>query len=333
MVTIKDVAQLAQVSTSTVSRVVRKNGFVSVDARRRVEEAIKTLDYRPNMLAQGLKYNRSNLIGVVVTTISSEFFGLMVQGIEKGLAEFGMNMIVSTGHGVFAQEKKAVSSLISRRCDALILYLESELIEQENWETFGNEIPFVLMGNPVAKYAANSITINNEYGAFIATNHLIEHGHKNIVHITGQDFLIDSRDRIKGFKKAMRQKKLPFKGKVFTGVFNEEHGYNCTQELLAKNEEFTAIFAGDDIIAAGAILALREKGIRIPEDVSVIGFDDAFHARHLHPPLTTIRQPIIDIGKRASRLAMHLSGGGDPSTFDTNFVPELIVRDSVVPVS
>jgi LacI family transcriptional regulator len=333
MVTIRDVSKLAKVSTSTVSRVICNNGIVSQETRKRVLDAIQQLGYCPNPLAQGLKYNRSNVIGVVVPDLSSPYFAHMLRGVEQAVENANLNMIVCSGHADQKSEIKAVKSLLGHRCAALILNIEATLSESEDDLTglIQERVPVVMLGLHVPRYSQNSVYTDNERGGFLATEYLIRQGHTQIVHLSGPLKYRDSRARLAGYKCALKQAELPDRANyVIEGEeYTEEFGYRAVLDLLEKQVKFSAVFAGDDEIAAGVMEALRAKGLKVPEEVSVIGFDDMFYARLMHPKLTTIRQPIVEMGKAAGELAISLISKKTPTRVKKVFAPQLIIRSSV----
>ncbi len=332
MVTIREVSELAKVSTSTVSRVVSKNGIVSEETRERVLKAIKTLGYQPNTLAQGLKNNRSNIIGVVVPDLSSPYFAFMLRGVEQAVERANMKMIVSSGHADKKAERKAVESMLGHRCDALILHMEVTLSDtiDEISALIRNQVPIVSMGRYIPSYADQSVYLDNELGGFLATEHLISQGHEDIIHLTGSLTYSDSRTRLDGYKKAYKKADNKFKKeRILEGDYTEEFGYETTYKHIKEKTKFTAIFAGDDDIAAGVLEALRDHNIKVPQEVSVVGFDDMFYARLMHPKLTTVKQPIIEMGEAAGELAINLIAGREDKEVKRIFKPELKIRDSV----
>ncbi len=333
MVTIKDVSKFAQVSTSTVSRVVTRNGIVSDVTRDKVLNAIDTLGYQPNFLAQGLKNRKSNVIGVVITDMCSPFYSFMLRGIENVIIKEKKNMIVCSGHGDTQIEKQAIDSLLGNQCEALILNMESSIEDTQSIfsDLIRKNVPTIMMGGFLAKEAEYSVIIDNEHGGYLATRYLIDKGHRKIVHLTGQQEYCDTRDRLKGFKRALKEAGIQYDDRyVIEGEFDNESGFNETCKLLENDLEFSAIFAGDDEIAVGVIDALRSKGRKIPEDVSVVGFDDMFFSRFMHPKLTTIRQPITEMGTTASQMAMDIIKGKKITEKRKVFKPKLIERLSVI---
>lgn len=334
MVTIRDVSKAAKVSTSTVSRVVCSNGTVSEETRKRVSEAMQTLGYRPNTFAQGLKNRRSNTIGVIVPDIASSYFAYMLGGIERAVEHANMSMVVCSGHANLKSERKAIESLLGRQCDALILYIETTLSETEDHlsDLIQGRVPVVILGLNVPKYSENSVYVDNELGGFLATDYLIRQGHSRIAHLMGPSSYSDSRARLAGYKRAIQQAGIPFRKHLVVEGWDyvDAFGYQTTLNLLKRCLKFSAIFAGDDEIAAGVMEALHEKGLNIPEDISLIGFDDISYARLMG--LTTIKQPITEMGKAAGELAIKLVSGKSDYNMKKMFVPELVIRSSVAKV-
>ena len=323
MATILEVAKLANVSKSTVSRVVANNGTVSKEARARVEKAIAKLGYRPNSFARSLKSNVSNLIGVVVVDISSPFYSQLLGGMQEVFAKEGKEMIVASGYGNAQTESQAIQSMLDRHCDGLILYVESDLSELE---LANSAAPIVCLGSNFAS-AQNNIRVANQLGGYLAAKHLIAKGHTKLVHLAGWQRYGDARERLQGFWQAVDEANINRQHCiVLEGPYEERFGYQAMQRLLIEGADFTAVCAGDDDIAAGVYSALRHGKKRIPEDVSVIGYDDNFHAKYMYPTLTTVRQPVAEMGRlAAASIVKKLPTNDDAIILE----PTLIERDSV----
>lgn len=330
MVTIKDVSRLAKVSKSTVSRVIADNGYVSETKRRAVEEAIATLGYRPNTMARGLRSNRSNIIGGVVLDVTSPFYAQMVGGTQQACRDAGKGLLLSSGFGDTAEEERAIIELVDRSCDGLVLNLENPIRREVSDIIRAAGIPVVMVGASDYPVADGAVTVDNAGGAEAGMTYLLDQGHRRIAHLGGGTAHRDSRQRVRGIERALEAKGLTLDDiHIEHGTFTEQYGYDAIKRLFAHKAPYSAIFAGDDDIAAGAVLALKELGYRIPEDVSVIGFDDNFHARHLTPALTTVRQPIGEVGRIAAEMLLKLLSG-HPLEQKTVIVPaELVVRGSV----
>jgi LacI family transcriptional regulator len=329
MATIKEVSHLARVSMATVSRVLNNTVPVAEETRLRVIEAVEVLNYKPNAFARGLVTNRSGGIGVVINEISSPFYSGIVRGIEEVVEPRGLHLLVSSGHAQAPLEQGAVESLKQRRSDALILQLEAvsdtDLVRWAQGDT-----PVIVVGRSVPELAERCVYLDNVAGGYLATKHLIEHGHRQIAHLAGWLAIKDARDRLEGYKRALADAGLPFDERlVVTGDFVEVGGQRGAQELLGRGLPFTALVAGNDQMAAGALHTLRAHGLRVPQDISLIGYDDVLFARYLFPALTTIRQPLAEMGRAAARLALGALGADDREGVKTKFEPVLVARESV----
>jgi LacI family transcriptional regulator len=330
MVTITDVSRRAGVSRSTVSRVVAGNGYVSETNRKAIEEAIVELGYRPNTLAQALRSNRSNVIGAVFVDVGTPYFANMTYGVQRAIRSAGKALMVSSGYADQDEEARAVIDLIDRSCDGIILYLERPMRADVAELLRRSGIPVVSIGHKPGPVSRGQVMLDNFGGARAAMRHLLEFGHRNIVHLSGQADYGDTIARRDGMVAALAEFGMDMSDlQIVGGEFHQNFGYSATLDLLDQQRVFTAIFAGDDDIAAGVLLALRERGVRVPEDVSVIGFDDAFHARHMWPPLTTVRQPMDTIGEAAARLLLELLARPDSGPLEAVIDTELVVRSSV----
>ena len=333
MATIKEVSNLARVSMATVSRVLNGTVPVTEQTRSRVLAAVAELDYKPNAFARGLATNRSGGIGVVVNEISSPFYSGIVQGIEAVVESQGMHLLVSSGHPKAALEREAVASLKQRRSDALILQLEA-VSDADLVCWAAEDTPVVVVGRLVPELAERCVYLDNVAGGYLATKYLLEHGHRRIAHLAGWLAIKDARDRLEGYKRALAEAGIPFdESLVVTGDFVEEGGQRGAQELLARGRPFTALTAGNDQMAAGALHTFRAHGLRIPHDISLIGYDDVLFSRYLFPALTTIRQPLAEMGEAAARLALTALGAESPAEdkeeVKTKFDPVLVARESV----
>ncbi|PKF62832.1 hypothetical protein CW745_05270 [Psychromonas sp. psych-6C06] len=331
MVTIKQVSAHSGVSKSTVSRVIANNGSVSKKARAKVEASIAELGYRPNSFARSLKSNKSNVVGVVVVNMGSAFYAEMLGGIQKAFIDSDKHLMVSSGYGDKTIEFDTISSLIDRQCDGLLLFLESDFTKAEINKLCNRDIPIVLMGRNGIPFGYSSVQVDNQSGGYVATTRLIEAGRRKIVHLAGPQNLSDARDRLHSFWKAVEESADIQKSdcRDVIGEYTEEFGYESVKSLLAEGADFDAICAGDDDIAAGVYMALREAGKKIPEDIAVVGYDDNFHARHMNPPLTSMRQPIEEIGLQAGKMLLNMMQSNDSTNINAVLGATLVERESV----
>lgn len=317
-------------SRSTVSRLIAGSGYVSESARRAVEAAISELGYRPNTLARALRSNRSNMIGAVVVDVGTPYFANMVYGLQRAFRSEGKSLMVISGFADQDQESRAILELIDRSCDGIVLYLEKPLRQDVIDIIRLAQIPVVMIGRDGSSIAQGVVLLDNIGGAVTAIQFLLDRGHRKIVHLSGQADFGDTIARLEGVRIALESHSLNAESiRIVNGEFSEEFGYSATKALLDEGYDFTAIFAGDDDMAAGVLMALRHAGKAVPGDVSVIGFDDTFHARHLWPPLTTIRQPIDTLGQAAAEQMIKLLSEPQSAQLRTVIGTNLIRRDSV----
>jgi len=330
MATIYEVSKLAGVSLATVSRVMNKNTRVSDKTRDKVLEAMDQLGYRPNTIAQSLASNRSNSIGILVSELHGPFFGQMMAGIESEIRAAGKHVIITTGHSEIDKEKDGIEFLISRNCDAIIVHVEA-VSDEYLTELSKKETPIYLMSRHVDAISDNCISLDNELGGYLATKHIIEQGHKNIAYIGGPQFKADASDRLKGHKRALSEYNIHFSDQLFfEGDFKENGGNDGLKHFIKSKKSFSALVCANDEIASGAMKYAREHGYNIPSDLSIIGFDNVNFANYLYPKLTTIENPVGEMGKMAAKLVLKDVYQQKNIVVQHLFQPNLIERDSVV---
>jgi len=333
--TLDEVAKHAGVSRSTVSRVINNHPNVSATTRARVEAAIKKCSYRPHAVARSLATNRTNIVGIVVPEsvtklFTDPYFPLMLRGATEACNRRGYHLILSLFTG--AVESSVMHDRVARSgyLDGVIAAnasLDDKLIPS----LFEERIPFVNIGrHPDDR--VNYVDVDNTGGARMATEHLIRLGHKRIATISGPLDMTPAQDRLNGFREVMSTHRLPIPDElVAEGDFTEAGGRAAMTQLLPY--EPTAVFAASDSMAIGAIKAIRAAGLRVPEDVAIVGFDDIPSALTVDPELTTIRQPIERIGGMAVETLITLIDGESPdgvppSTQRFVLPTELVVRQS-----
>ncbi|QQZ62843.1 LacI family DNA-binding transcriptional regulator [Paenibacillus sonchi] len=323
-VSIFDVAKKSGLSVVTVSRVINGAGSVREKNRQKVLEAIKELDYRPNAAARSLASGKTGIIGLIVTTLQDSFFDAVVKELNEVLALHGYFLAISISTGIDSDENHYL--IQEDRVDGLILLSP---MQEDNYivELKRRGIPYVLIDNQQPENDSYSITIDNVKGGYAAACHLLELGHTSIAHLCGQEMFRSTRERRTGFLKALEEQGLaPFE--VVHGDFEIAQGYNTAKRWLAEGKLPTAVFTGDDNIALGVINALMEAGVRIPEEVSIVGYDDHYIASQLRPHLTTLRQPADKIGMAAADMLLKRIGGTMKRGANVKIDPELIVRES-----
>lgn len=330
MATIYQVSELAGVSLATVSRVMNNNAKVSERTRKKVLDAMDELGYRPNSIAQSLASNRANSVGVLVSELEGPYFGQMMSGIESELRAAGKHVIITTGHGEVEKEKDGIEFLMSRNCDAIIAHTEA-LDDQYLVELNKGKIPVYIIGRYVSDLPNNCISLNNELGGYLATKELLNKGHSNIAYVAGPLAKADAQERLKGHKRALSESCIPFNEHLFyQGDYRETGGVEAMKYFLENQISFTAIVCGNDEMASGAMTYAREMDIELPNQLSIVGFDNVIFARHLYPKLTTIVNPINDMGHMAAKLVLKDIYQQKNTDITSVFTPELIARDSVL---
>lgn len=290
--------------------------------------AVAQLGYYPNSFARGLVTKRSGGIGATVTDLSDPFFGLMLKGIEDRVERGGMHLIVTDGHGQVHAERESIAFLTRHNADAIIAYLQ-QVPDEEIVQWARPERPLVVVARSVPGIGARCLYIDNVQGGGLATRYLLSMGHRDIAHVSGPTALVDGRDRFQGYRTALELSGVAFRPELAVEAdFTAEGGAAAMARLLDRGVSFTAVFAGNDQMAAGAMDVLRNRGLRVPDDVSVVGFDDLPMVRYLYAPLTTVRQPILEMGRAAADLAL-AALRGEESEVSRGFEPELVVRHSV----
>lgn len=322
-----DVAKLANVSTATVSRVLRKPDKVSRDTREKVLEAIKELNYQPNMIARQFRTKETKTVLVVIPDVTSPFFSKVLRGIEHTALENGYRVVLGDTENDTSREQEYIELLLQQQADGMILL--TARMDRTRLEEISNQFPVVLACEYIDELDVPTVSIDNIGGARKATEHLIELGHTKIAHITGPMNVILSRDRLKGYEQAMISHQLQMDPLyIQEGDFSLESGYSQMQHLLELEIPPTAAFVFNDLMAIGAIKAVKDKGLRVPEDIAVVGFDNIQMASVFEPNITTIDQPKYAIGKKAMDLLLNLMNGETLHKKKFVLKDELIVRES-----
>ncbi len=328
-ITMYEIARLAGVSQSTVSRVLNGNTPVAPDKQAAVLEVVERLNYRPNLAAQGLVSGKTSEIGVMTRHLGSPFFVEILRGIARGLESSKYHLAFGVGSEVGSEDRREVDLLLARRVDGLIVQVSQDIGDEYLCE-IAESIPLIVIGRQIRGLEKQCVVVGNYHGAYMATSYLIDKGHKLIAHITGNPALQDAVERREGYCKAMVDRGLDvIPDLIVEGDFTETSGTLAVDKLLARRDTypFTAIFAGNDQMAVGARLGMFYRRIGVPEDVSLVGFDDLASSQYMIPPLTTIRQPAYYMGLMATQAMLSALSGG--SIHLPEFPVELVVRQSV----
>ena len=330
MATIKDVAKLAKVSVATVSRVINNADNVSNKTRETVKKSMEKLNYYPDANARALSQQNSKTIGIVVADLSDPFSGAMISTVEKVAAKNGHFLLIGNGYHNKQQEYRAITNLIEHRCSSLVVH--AKMLPDDQLIKLMQQIPGMVLINRILKgFEKRCIALDSRYGSYLAVKHLIQHGHTNIGYLSSKHSISDAIDRLQGYKDALIEHNIDINDNFIAFASpNEEGGEQAMMSLLERNRQITAIACYNDSMAAGAMSVLYDNDIKIPNDVSIIGFDDLLIARYLHPKLTTIRYPLHTMAEQAAELALRLAKGESPPTNLINvFTPTLTKRYSV----
>ncbi|MGB9857820.1 MAG: LacI family DNA-binding transcriptional regulator [Dictyoglomaceae bacterium] len=327
MVTLKDIALKAGVSKSTVSRVLNNKGNVNPTLKRKVKKIAKELGYYPNILAISLKKKRTYTIGVIISNILNPFFTSVVRGIEDTAMKNNFNIILCNADEDPKKEGVYIDLLRSKKVDGMIIATTGE--NKEHFSALEREkIPVVLVDRKVEGSNFDTIITDNKKGAFEAVKHFIETGYTRIGIITGPINITTSFERLEGYKLALKRYKIPFDEKLIKiGEFKEESGYKNMKELLKIKNPPKAIFAGNYLIALGVYDAIKEYGLKIPEDIAVITFDDFPWFKHLSPSLTAVSQPTYKLGAYAVKRLLKLIEEGIPYSTERK---QIVLKNSLV---
>ncbi|MGL5226046.1 MAG: substrate-binding domain-containing protein [Aeromonas sp.] len=331
MSTIKDVARLAEVSVATVSRVLNNSPKASAAARSAVLTAMAALDYTPNANARALANQSCDTFGVVVGDVADPFFGALVKGVGTVATEQGLHLLVGNGLHTALGEREAIELLIARRCEGLVVH--SKALTDDELLQYAQRIPgMVLINRDIPALEGRCIALNNQQGATLATRHMLGQGHTQIAYLGSNQPIEDASSRLIGYQDALFEAGIAANSELIEYAKpNEEGGEHAMLNLLAKGVPLTAIVTHNDAMAAGALSVLADNGVRVPEEVSVIGFDDIIYARYLRPKLTTMRYPIELMAAQAARLSLALIRGEPLSPQSRIYSPILINRQSVAP--
>ena len=327
-VTLEMVAAEAGVSPSTVSRILNGTARVRESKVRAVEAAIAKLQFMPNPVARSLAGGKSMSIGVVTQAIDSPFYGVSLASIEQGLLRVNYSPLFVSGHWREGDERRCVDHLISRRVQGIIL-LTSRLPDQE-LVNLARSVPLVVTGRRVDGDRIYCLDVDSTSGARLATEYLIGQGHRRIAFIAGPSDHPDALQRFDGYKAALAAGKIPFRTRlVAAGDYQETGGQAAVNALLDSGVDFTAIFAANDQTAYGAMLALHRRGLKVPDDVSVVGFDDLPTSAFMIPPLTTVHRFTDEIGDGAAEAMIDLIEQRTPQARVSS--PTLAIRESTRP--
>jgi LacI family transcriptional regulator len=327
-VTIVEVAKKAQVSLGTVSRVINNDVHVAPETRERVSAVIQEMQYVANRQARGLKGMKTSVIGVLVPDLATSYIGEIMHGIDSELALHQFELMLFTHHRIAAKEASYVANMVQGMVDGILLVLPRNIADYTDTLTRHN-FPFVLIDHQGNGDPCTAVGATNWQGAYNATEYLIKQGHKRIGFITGSMDLGCSHDRLKGYRSALRTYHIPEVPElVYEGDFNQPDGYAGASAFLELPIPPTAIFASNDVMAMGVMDAARNRNLRIPDDISIIGFDNIPQAAMINPSLTTVQQPLEQMGRVATQMLLSILKTPQKDVKRIELPTELIIRSS-----
>lgn len=332
MVTVHDVARHAGVSIATVSRALNGRSRISAETRERVLEIASSLGYQPNDLARSLAGMATQTIALLLPDITNPFFPELVKGVQTLADERGHLLLLCHNADDGAKARADIAMLRRKKVDGILLVAGT--LRGRGIAEATSGVPTVVLDRRVPGLRSDLVTVDHRAGARLAVEHLLGLGHRRIAHVTGPSGVSSSKERLTGWEAALRAAGIePDSGLVVRGDFLEDGGYAAGHALLERGVEFTAAFAANDLTAIGLMTSLTEAGLRVPADVSVVGFDGIHLAAYTAPPLTTVAQPIFDLGRRAAELLLErlIDGHTEPRTVVLG--TKLVERGSTGPVN
>ncbi len=331
--TITDIANQLGISPATVSRSLHDHPAISKKTKKAVVRLARKLNYQPNQLALNLLQKKTNTIGVIVPEITSYFFSSIINGIQDLVNPLEVNMIIGQSNESYKEEKKIIQSFMSINVDGFLISPSSKTRRFDHLNAIReSNIPLVIFDRDCEGIEADKVFVDEYNGAFQAVEHLIKSGCKRIAHIAGPNTLSTSRHRQMAYEDALTKHGIKIHADYIVNCkgFAPKHGISPTRHLLALDKRPDAIFAINDGVAIGAMFVIKEAGIKIPQDISIIGFDDDPHSCYFKPSLSTVWQPTYELGMLSARLLMKRinSKANDPKFRVETLFPELIVRGS-----
>ncbi|PHM47827.1 LacI family DNA-binding transcriptional regulator [Xenorhabdus miraniensis] len=329
MATMKDVAHHAKVSVATVSRVINNTAYVEPGTRERVEKAMREFNYHRNSAALALAKRSGNMLGLLTGNLADPFFSLLARGVENIARKKEAKLMVCSGGHQAELEKSALDFLINQGCEAIVAHI-SRMSEADILRYAAHTPGLVIINRYFPAIANRCVWLDNVSASQTATNYLLQNGHRKIAYVTTDLPIDDRRLRLEGYHAAMTDAGITVPNDwVISVPFNEKGGEQAAEKLLDSGINFTAALTFNDVMAAGMMRSLHRRKINLPEQLSIVGFDDIVTARYLYPPLTTIHNPIEQMAQRAANLALQLNAKKELLPQINMFSTKLIIRDSV----
>jgi DNA-binding LacI/PurR family transcriptional regulator len=328
-ITIYDIAKQAGVSIATVSKVINQGGRISEKTRIKVTKIMDELKYQPSVVASALTGKQTYTLGLLLPDLANPFFAEIARSVEDRAQEMGFNVVICSTDNNLDKEERYISLLRQKSVDGIIIATGARndaLLK----DLIRHNLPVALIARDMPALAVDSVLVDDFLGGYLAASYLIKNGHKHIAVIAEDTGVMSSKERIRGYRHALEEAGIPFNPDlVRISDFSVISGKKSAGELLDGHDAFTAVFACNDLLAIGTIQAARERKLSIPDDLSVVGFDNTILATIIDPPLTTIAQPIQDMGAQVVDLIIHHIKGTQTRNQRMVLPPELVIRSSV----
>lgn len=330
--TIKDIASDTGLSITTISLVLNsKAENIPPRTKKRIFESVEKLGYRPNQIAVGLVKKRSYTVGLIISDIQNQFFATLAKGAEDECRRHGWNMILCNTNDEHQNDLNYINVLADKGVDGIIYGMSVDTnfeMAQECCNKMDHlNLPFIMADRYFDSLPYNAVIVDHQLGGYMATKHLIERGHRRIACVTGPNYLVDSALRLQGYQRAMEEAGLSVDSEIiYEGRYTMESGMDAMEFLRQKN--FTAVFAFNDMMAYGVYLRARSEGLSVPKDFALVGYDDILFSQILETPLTTVHQPVYEMGMGAAQQLIQMIEGESPSQKYNVFTPTLVERKS-----
>lgn len=335
--TIVDIANQLGVSPSTVSRALNDHPSISAKTKQKVLVLAEKHSYQPNMLALSLLNKKTGIIGIVVPEITSYFFATVISGVQDMVSSAGYKLLICQSDESFEEEKKLLQDMSLLRVDGILISPTFRTNSFQHFEKLQKAgIPLVIFDRDCPGFTGNKVLVDSYDGAYQAVEYLIKTGCRRIAHIAGPIAIPTFKQRLDGYLNAHYDNSIPIRSEliVYSTGFSSEDGVEATTKLMERHEKFDAVFAVNDAVAIGATHVFRENGYRVPEDISLVGFDDESYAQYYFPPLSTVWQPVYELGMLSAKILLdHFAGEANHQTFRCEVLkPELVIRESSIPI-
>ncbi|MEO6357807.1 MAG: LacI family DNA-binding transcriptional regulator [Ferruginibacter sp.] len=332
-VTLMDIARELNITAATVSRALNDHPAIKEATKKTVREVAEKLQYQPNKIASSLRSGKSNIIGVIIPSAEINFFGSVVHGIEKVANENNYNVLIYQTNEMYEYEKKGVQTFLQSQVDGVLASISKESINLDHYNEIKKRgVPLILFDRAVDTLGVSSVVVDDYAGAFAATKHLIMQGCRHIAHIGGQQHVSIFNQRLKGYIDALNVHNMPVDDDLIVfGKVSIESGCDWMQKLLALPKKPDGLFAVEDFTALGAMQAIKTAGIKIPEEIAIIGFANEPFGEYITPSLSTVNQQTVQMGEEAAKLffgSLEKKAGANASPFKLVLQPELICRQS-----